>query len=732
MDAANHEITKALKQCRTLKGVNCSIKSQFFGVAWAAAQDKPRYSGTFTQSWKDKKKLEVVIKWEGWARGRKCDMKTLLGNDEDGEPLNFRLEPYDNDDDAPIYDADGPDWYEAPQAPAAGGGSAEEDDSLDDDEQCPELLEEIEVGDYTWKKHREPAAVKEDARTEPRYPPKLIAAQQPKTIDEMFYHMLPSGWLDLQLKYTNPLLHGNDALHAKLDQGELLQWWGYSLTLALHPGIPIDKMWSEKQHDEEALLMPPSLGRHGMWINRWKAIRSALRFGPDGDVDFDRDVWCFVRPLVEQFNTHMATCMHPGWLLGDDESMCAWRGAEGLRSILKIPKKSWVPRKPEPLGAELKTTGDALSGVLLFVEIQEGKEAHAKQEFYKEFGHTTATTLRMNKAWAGSKRVVYGDSWFAGVKTAVQMLERGLHFMGDVKTNTKGYPVEALEEATGEERGAWAVFETTVTLGNGDERKLFAISHRRGSEVHKFISTCGTTLPGNAHVGTFDDEEEEGVPHVLERKCPKVLNDCTLAQPVIDRHNRYRQFILALEKRILTNSFSLRFGTTMHGIVFTNAFFGLRCFSLPVADFKPEMTKLAYRLMHNSLLVGKGPSRSPGTPGGAPNSPNGAASAASDSGRSSPGGCCGSHPLMPLRNLINYRGGKQQRCVLCGGKTALCCSICTTDTDHIVPICPHVAKGRGKDKGKVFIHDCQRLHEEDPSARAPRKGAKRVKRARNA
>lgn len=117
--------------------------------------------------------------------------------------------------------------------------------------------------------------------------------------------------------------------------------------------------------------------------------------------------------------------------------------------------------------------------MLLFVEIQEGKEAHAKQEFYQEFGHTTATTLRMNKAWAGSKRVVYGDSWFAGIKTAVQMLERGLHFMGDVKTNTKGYPVEALEEATGEERGVWAVFETTVTLSNGDAQAVRDLASAR-------------------------------------------------------------------------------------------------------------------------------------------------------------------------------------------------------------------------------------------------------------
>ena len=32
-----------------------------------------------------------------------------------------------------------------------------------------------------------------------------------------------------------------------------------------------------------------------------------------------------------------------------------WRGAMGLKNPSKIPFRSWVPRKPEPLGAELNT-----------------------------------------------------------------------------------------------------------------------------------------------------------------------------------------------------------------------------------------------------------------------------------------------------------------------------------------------------------------------------------------
>ena len=37
-------------------------------------------------------------------------------------------------------------------------------------------------------------------------------------------------------------------------------------------------------------------------------------------------------------------------------------------------------------------------------------------------------------------------------------------------------------------------------------------------------------------------------------------------------HNRYRQHELAMEKRILTDRFSLRHGVSLHGILFTDAF----------------------------------------------------------------------------------------------------------------------------------------------------------------
>ena len=68
----------------------------------------------------------------------------------------------------------------------------------------------------------------------------------------------------------------------------------------------------------------------------------------------------------------------------------------------------------------------------------------ASQKWFDEYGHTTATSLRLCEPWFDKKLVVYGDSWFASVKLAEAFMQRGLYFMGDVKTNTKRFPSEAL------------------------------------------------------------------------------------------------------------------------------------------------------------------------------------------------------------------------------------------------------------------------------------------------
>ena len=66
-----------------------------------------------------------------------------------------------------------------------------------------------------------------------------------------------------------------------------------------------------------------------------------------------------------------------------------------------------------------------------------------------------------------------------------------------------------------------------------------------------------------------------------------------MAQPLIDRHNRYRQHILAMEKRFVTNCFAFRFFTSMLGFLAVNAFVAHRHFNNPHTDFKTDIDRCA-------------------------------------------------------------------------------------------------------------------------------------------
>ena len=49
--------------------------------------------------------------------------------------------------------------------------------------------------------------------------------------------------------------------------------------------------------------------------------------------------------------------------------------------------------------------------------------------------------------------------------------------------------------AVGPERGDWATMESTVQVNNED-RKVFAVGHRRHGKVHTYVATAGSTQRG--------------------------------------------------------------------------------------------------------------------------------------------------------------------------------------------------------------------------------------------
>ena len=700
------ELVSILKSLRSVKGVKVEIKSEFWGEEYALNAEKPTYKGVIDRWEKSSSKEALYIMWEGYARNQKAPLDKM-NTDAAGDSLELKFLP----------GADG----KMPELIQGNPGQASPEDSDDDEE--VELPEFETFNDQKWKVEKDPKAVRIDARTQPRFKPQLNGTgTELDSVTKLFYHLLPPTWVADILKYTNPFLDGHDAVHAKLTEGELLRFLGYMLSLSIHSGVAVERMWS-KTPLPTSTAPPPMMGRFGMTENRFSKIRAVFRCGPSDDASLDANDWSFVENISDGFNAHMCEQITPGWLLGADESMCAWRGKVGKKDTKKCPHRMFVRRKPEPLGVEFKNIGDALSGIILFQEITKGKAEVVKPKYYsKEVGATAATTLRLSEPWFGSNRVVAGDSWFASVRTAEELGKNGLYFIGDIKTGTKRFVSrDSLNAATARDNGAWATWISELKLGGDVTMPVYAVSHRRGESIHGFVSTCGTTLPGHSHYAYFEDDEERAMGHIedfeLSRNSPRVLNDFTLAQPTIDRHNRYRQHILAMEKRFVTNNFSFRFFTTMYGMLVTNCFFAHRYFNNQLADFKSELDQLALALMRNP----KAEAPRPCSQAGGARSPTGSCTGDGDP-----------HYLTPLSSIDGYTGGKQQRCVCCNNKTAWVCATCTTGPMALVPLCPEISKVRkGPSRGQQVMHPCLGRHRCNPTFFPKgKRGGSRPKRAR--
>lgn len=447
------------------------VKATCFGVAWAASQDRETFIGII-KKWKSKGDVLMVL-WEEWSKARQCPIDSLdTDTDADGNSLELTLLAYADGRPPPVLVVRSPDDEPHHADEAAGEAMNNSETGSDDEADTSEVTitmrqpaKPLGISSQTWTR-LQPEGVTQDQRQRPRHKPTLNAGSTFNDIEALFYYLLPPGWIDIQVDYTNLKLSGLNILNAKTTKEELLQFWGYVLACTVHKGLSLDQMWSDIPQPE-SILPPPAMGRHGMSLNRFRKIRSVLTFGPSDEASLRDDPWAFVRKLVDTFNSHRASSVSPGWLMTIDESMIAWRGQVGLLNPNKCPHRSWVPRKPEPLGVEVKTVGDSQCGIMLRMEICEGAEAMRAKQYAADWGVTSATTLRLFEPWFGSERVVAGDSWFAGVKTARAMLDHGLHFIGDVKTNSSLFPKDALDDATSSESGAWATYSSMLELNNG-------------------------------------------------------------------------------------------------------------------------------------------------------------------------------------------------------------------------------------------------------------------------
>ena len=66
-----------------------------------------------------------------------------------------------------------------------------------------------------------------------------------------------------------------------------------------------------------------------------------------------------------------------------------------------LPHLSYILRNPEPLGTEFKTVACYVTGDLILIELNRGKEGTKNRKYQKELGATAACTKRMTESTKG-------------------------------------------------------------------------------------------------------------------------------------------------------------------------------------------------------------------------------------------------------------------------------------------------------------------------------------------
>lgn len=237
--------------------------------------------------------------------------------------------------------------------------------------------------------------------------------------------------------FINQRLSGKNmsAYHRKTSLGEGIRFLGYMYAIALNPGTPVRAMWQEKERpgEEKSILPPPALGRFGMSKDRFERLEqlAGLMFSVSESELDESDPWRYCSLALAQHNAHWLSVYHASWLLAIDESMSPFVPEREGDGPLDIPFLSNVPRKPSPLGAEIKTVADGESGAIIYLELalrfkRKRNGTQVVPTFAEQPGKDTmeAQCLRLTEPWHFTERAVGADAHFISYASCEAMREK--------------------------------------------------------------------------------------------------------------------------------------------------------------------------------------------------------------------------------------------------------------------------------------------------------------------
>lgn len=258
--------------------------------------------------------------------------------------------------------------------------------------------------------------------------------------------------------------------------------------------------------------------------------------------------------------------------------MSFWSGLTAEYSVEGLPHSSKQPRKPANEGTELKSCADVETGIILRLDLQEGKEAMIEKPYRcppHSYGAGTACILRLTEPWHNSdRRIIVVDGYFGSVEALEACAKKGLSFIGAVKQASKRFPKKFLQQwydnQDKENRGSFNFVSSTYHT-NEEQMEMYA-GCWQDTKPTMVVFNAGTEKEGSpsirkrSYIETVNNERKT-IKTEISVKRPKVIEEFYQGFSAIDVHDHSRQGTLGGERRWLTETWWHRLFCTVWGII---------------------------------------------------------------------------------------------------------------------------------------------------------------------
>jgi hypothetical protein len=466
----------------------------------------------------------------------------------------------------------------------------------------------------------------------------------------------------------------------------------------------------------------PHFGLTGMSKHRFDVLFRAVRWSKQPPQRADNESteqyrWKLVDDFVANFNDHRANFFSPSDTICVDESMSRWYGQGGHWINQGLPQYVAIDRKPEN-GCEIQNAACGRSGVMLRLKLVKGIDLVGEDDNNDDepnessLLHGTQVLKSVVSPWFGSNRIVCADSYFASVGAAKELYRNGLRFIGVVKTATKGFPKTYLTSVELHQRGDFLALASDPADELDPAMAAFVWMDR---ERRYFIATAGSLSEGTPYTRcrwrqVSQDPNAPPEKITMTIKQPQIAELYYTTCGAIDRHNRYRQDDLRIEKKVETKDWSVRVNLSIFAMIVVDTWLVYNAFkNAPAGNQRKCLQKEFYSILAEELIDNSYDSRGQGTRR-TRSSPNGT-SYQEACIRAVENGCARAGVLThltPVKRLKNAHGEKtsfryQGRCKECQKKTTWQCSDCN-DNEKVVFLC---ATKNGK---RCFLDHIARNH----------------------